>query len=141
MVNAAVSVFLRAGRLYVTPLSGGEGFYFQDGEPLALEPLAPLLAEALPGLFAQSVFPKEPPDYHTHSAAKLPALAGLERYADFDKGAKNVDVRRSDEGYALTENQRLRGGERFGRVVEHRPLGVTDAELAEWILGWLAKAR
>jgi hypothetical protein len=137
MVSAAISVFLRAGRLYATAVSGGEGFYFQDGEPVALEPAPEALASALPALFAQSVFPKEPPEYRGHRADKLPALAGVESYAAFDKGAKNVDVRRSDEDYALWRNERLRGGERFGRVVDRRPLTTSYPELAEWILAWL----
>jgi hypothetical protein len=139
MVNAAVSVFLRDARLFVTPVSGGEGVYFHDGEPVALEPEASALAAALPGLLAQSVFPKEPPDFHGHRADKLPALAGLESYAAFERGARNVDVRRSDEGYALWKNERVRGGDRFGRMVETRPLATPPGDLAEWILRWLER--
>ncbi|HVJ14664.1 MAG TPA: hypothetical protein VM686_04460 [Polyangiaceae bacterium] len=141
MVNAAISVFLRHGRLFVTPVSGAEGMYFHDGEPIALEPTAQALAGALPSLFAQSTFPKEPPESHfgRNRTSKLPALAGLESYAAFDLGAKNVDVRRDDEGFALWKNARLRGGDRFGRLVERRPLETPYPELAAWILSWLER--
>lgn len=136
MVQAAVTLYLRDGKLYATPVSGAEGLFFEQGEVLVLEPVPQVLAEALPRLFAQSVFPAEPPDLHLLKSG-VHARAGFASPHEFARGAVRVDVRRRAEEISLSRMTYLKGDWR-GRVVDRRPVDTSSVELAEWILGWLA---